>query len=98
MGPGIAWVYETLRPAGLTQLFHGLDIISAVTAAGVFFMQGSPAELLTLHTLPRGEKTWQLKQSTNSPKSATYPQSFVELRNEEALLAHRQDLASQLWI
>lgn len=74
-----AWAYETL---GLTQLFHRLDVIAAVTGAGVFFMQRSPAELLTLHTLPR-ERTQKLKRGRDSPMYATYLEGIMELRNEE---------------
>lgn len=43
----------TPRHAELTKLLHRLDLITTVTAAGIFLEEGSPVKLLTLHTLPR---------------------------------------------
>lgn len=88
----VAWAYVTLR---LTQLFHRLDVITAVTVAGVFFVQRAPVELLTLHTLPRGERTQKLKRRRDI---CHIPRGHHGAQDEEALLTHRQDLASQPWI
>lgn len=82
-----------LRPAGLTQFCHRLNVIAAVPAAGVFFMEGSAVELLTLHTLPGGERTQQLKQRRNIRKYTTPLESTMELGNEVLLT-----LANPPWI
>lgn len=51
----------TLRHTELTKLLHRLDLITTVTVAGVVLMEGSSVKLLTLHTLPKRERTQRLR-------------------------------------
>ena len=51
------WVCITLWLAELTKFLHRLNLITTITAAGIFLVEGSPVKLLTFHTLPKREGT-----------------------------------------
>lgn len=60
-------VFATLRHTELTKLLHRLDLITTVTVAGVVLMEGSSVKLLTLHTLPKRERTRRLRRGKSKP-------------------------------
>ena len=47
----------TLWLAELTKFLHRLNLITTITVAGIFLVEGSPVKLLTFHTLPKREGT-----------------------------------------